>query len=587
MRSWLLFLFVIINALTLRAVELDVRWWPLQIVPKNLVRSPASNLAINMMLQSVAGLAAKAVNEGDVDEMVWVDNRNPDMEDWKARWLAKHPTVIASNTIPSWELVNRFAERGIIKGYILYRLDKSNGAINTYRTGMDCSVNVATSMAGILGGILVDEGLEQEAKAHGLRQLLDARDKTQEWCFRNYRDQFNRKLLCTQDPKKPHVRDLAIAQKAFTVFGPGEPVASAMAWLEPLSPILGWNGGDEFLSTDLSTRFGHIQTATDWCMNLPVLMAGSENWESAKIAAFNPGTIDWEDKRSAVSFVETDGDNVQWFEGNFFRENSSYWNNPQRGRIPFGWSSCFAQLEQLCPPAIDYAVSTATTNDSFIEWGGGYYYPDHFARDRKDRWELLGRQAARTWNLMKKSNTRMIGFNVTKFDSPDALKSYEVFAGQTDALLGILVFQYAPYEAGAGKMFWVKDRNGVEIPVISARYSIWEHANNRVRAGTPAKVARAIRTTVETERNQRPRYDWVICHAWSYFKKAIGDDDQAEELDQATAVAKGGERGYAPVTWCAARLPKSIKVVRPEELIWRIRMQHNEVQTKQVLVTSE
>ncbi len=46
---------------------------------------------------------------------------------------------------------------------------------------------------------------------------------------------------------------------------------------------------------------------------------------------------------------------------------------------------------------------------------------------------------------------------------------------QTDGLLAILVFQYDGYEAGAGKTFWVKDRNGIEVPVISARYSIWNH----------------------------------------------------------------------------------------------------------------
>ncbi|MDB6053941.1 MAG: hypothetical protein JWN25_1464 [Verrucomicrobiales bacterium] len=579
MRCGFRFFFLIIHATVLHAVELDERWWPIQKVPKSLVRTPVSNLSTDMMVQSIAGLAAQAVNDGAGDEMVWVDNGNPDMQDWKVRWLGKHPEVTASNSIPAWELVKRFAERGIIKGYILYRVDNSKGDLNAHRAGMDFSVNVATSMAGILGGILVDEGLEQEAKVHGLRQLMDARDKTQEWCFRNYRDQFNRKLLCTQDPKKPHVRDLAIAQKAFTVFGPGEPVASAMIWLEPLSPILGWNGGDEFLSTDLSSRYGHIQTATDWCMNLPVLMAGSEKWESSKITAFNPASIDWNDKRSAVSFVETDGDNVQWYEGNFFRSDSSYWSNPQRGRIPFGWSSCFAQLEQLYPQAIDYAVSTASTNDSFIEWGGGYYYPDRFARDRKDRWELLGRQAARTWRLMKKSNTRIIGFNVMKFDSPDALKSYEVFAGQTDGLLGILVFQYAPYEAGGGKIFWVKDRGGIEIPVVTARYSIWENSNKRMQAGTPAKVAREIVNTENTVRKEVPHYDWVICHAWSYFKKAAGGDENAENMEQATASANDGMRGYAPVTWCADRLPPSVRVVRPEELLWRIRMRHNADQT--------
>ena len=66
--------------------------------------------------------------------------------------------------------------------------------------------------------------------------------------------------------------------------------------------------------------------------------------------------------------------------------------------------------------------------------------------------------------MMKKNNTRMIGFNFANYDSPDARKAYEVFASQTDGLLAIFVFQYSPYEAGAGETFWVKDRNGIELP---------------------------------------------------------------------------------------------------------------------------
>jgi len=568
-----------------RAQQNEARWWPVQALPAAVVRttnqqSSASRVALEMMVQSVAGLAAKAVNEGRSDEMVWVSNASADSEAWYARLLTTHPSLKQPGAFGPWELVDRYAKRGIIKGYILYRLDKSSGESNAHRSGMDCSVNVATSLAGLLDGIIVDEELEKEAKAHGLKLLLDAREKTQQWCFQTYRDQFNRRMLCTQDPRKPHVRDLAIAQKAFTIFGKDEPTPSAMVWLEPLSPILGWNGGDEFATTDLSTRHGHIQTATDWCMNLPVLMAGTEKLESVKVKIFDPASIDWADDRSAVSFIQTDGDNVQWLQGNFFR-NTDYWASPDRGKIPFGWSCCFAQLAQLCPPAIDHALATRSPNDSFIEWGGGYYYPDHFGSERTNRWELLARQSRRTWALMKKTNTRIIGFNFAQHDSSDARKAYEVIAGQTDGLLGILIFQYYPYEGGAGKIFWIKDRNGIEVPVITARYSTWEHANDRALSGTPAKIAREIREAVgKTPPEELPRHDWVITHAWSYFRKAPGTDENAESLPQANAAAEGGLRGYAPVTWCAERLPANIRVISPEELVWRIRMKHDPAQTK-------
>jgi hypothetical protein len=91
---------------------------------------------------------------------------------------------------------------------------------------------------------------------------------------------------------------------------------------------------------------------------------------------------------------------VQWFEGNFFRGSQSYWNSPGRGKIPFGWSCCFAHLAQLCPEAIEYALVTRSPNDSFIEWGGGYYYPDRFGSKRTNRWELLAEHSRRTWELV-------------------------------------------------------------------------------------------------------------------------------------------------------------------------------------------
>lgn len=540
-----------------------------------------------MLVQSVAGLSAKGVNEGRCDELVWVGiDDNVDIEDWFARMLKRHPELQSRGTFGPWELVDRYAKRGLIKGYILYRPDTSRGETSQHRTGLDCSVNVATSLAGVLDGVIVDEKLEVEARSHGLKLLLDARDKTQAWCFETYKEQFNRKMLCTQDPRKPNVRDFAIAQKAFVAFGYAEPVPTLMKWLEPLSPILGWNGGDEFKTTEMSTVWGHLQSDTDWAMNLPVLMAGTQQGGHSKARTFDPRQIDWKDARSAVSFVSTDGDNVDFFEGDFFRAHFStnYWANPERGEFPFGWSCCFAQLAQLCPEAIDYAVETQSQSDSLLEWGGGYYYPDHFASRRPDRWELLARHAHRTWNLMKQNNTRVIGFNVSKFNSADALKAYGVIARQTDGLLAILVFQYDAYEAGAGERFWVKDAKGIDIPVISARYSIWNGLNDRPRAGTPAKVAREISQTVKNASTaSQPRYDWVMVHAWSWFRHIPGNDENGEDmpsLPREAAAAKGGQSIYGPARWCAERLPANVRSVSPEELIWRIRMKHKPEQTK-------
>lgn len=78
---------------------------------------------------------------------------------------------------------------------------------------------------------------------------------------------------------------------------------------------------------------------------------------------------------------------------------------------------------------------------------------------------------------------------------------------------------------------------------------------------------------------------WTIVHAWSFFKEAPGNDEEAENIPQADAVSNGGVRGVVPVEWCVKRLSPTIHVVTPEELVWRLRMQHNAKQTEQILAT--
>ena len=74
---------LILSPIPFPAAADENRWWPVQAMPKGLVRLqkdlPAPRASCDMMAQSVAGLAAKAVNEGRADEMVWVGTDNIDM----------------------------------------------------------------------------------------------------------------------------------------------------------------------------------------------------------------------------------------------------------------------------------------------------------------------------------------------------------------------------------------------------------------------------------------------------------------------------------------------------------------------------
>src|SRR5690242_5011333 len=87
---------LIFLSILLEAAADENRWWPTQAAPKALVRLqsdqfPEPHAVCEMMAQSVAGLAAKAVNEGRADEMVWVGIDNIDVEDWLARRMKRQP----------------------------------------------------------------------------------------------------------------------------------------------------------------------------------------------------------------------------------------------------------------------------------------------------------------------------------------------------------------------------------------------------------------------------------------------------------------------------------------------------------------
>src|SRR5262245_61053908 len=74
----------------------EPRWVPVQAAPRGLLRtrddpSQPTGPAIEMMFQSVAGLAAKATNEGRADEMVWVATGNGDIERWYAQLVERRP----------------------------------------------------------------------------------------------------------------------------------------------------------------------------------------------------------------------------------------------------------------------------------------------------------------------------------------------------------------------------------------------------------------------------------------------------------------------------------------------------------------
>lgn len=557
------------------------RWFPALPSPRQVLVVPfANDPEEGMVLESLAGLAARRSLQGDGDTLIWEDlSSNAAYARAFAGYREVHNPEVTECGLD--DAVARLRDQGFVQGYILYRYDAGERPLHQLGP-RDESVSVATALAGRLGAITVSERLEGRYQALGFPLLLDARGQDEAGCLAAHDADFSRTVLCLADPKTRNVRSLAIALDAMVVSGVGEAYTRALARCEPDSPVIGWGCGGEDQLTEPSSRAGLFQTATNWCHNLPLLM--SENWQDAGLAeqlgrmraesAALPA-LDSDEGQHVACLTLTDGDNVQWMMGNFVSgsEGRFYYENPRRGEIPFGWGVPGPGLAQLSPRTLAEAMRGRTPNDGLVLYSaGGYFYPDVYGRGRPEEGALrLHARRMREWS--ETLGIRVLAFNFLDWDSDEAREACHVLAEEMPGLLGILAFQYYPYSGGQGAMYWVEGADGDQVPVVSCRLTVWAGAG-RPDDTTPAAVAARLNgQPVLGAEPDADCFSWVLVHAWSYFRPAEpGAPLDAEERD----VPQDGsdplaERGYAPALSLAARLEPEVRLCTPEEFLRRVR----------------
>jgi hypothetical protein len=340
--------------------------------------------------------------------------------------------------------------------------------------------------------------------------------------------------------------------------------------VQPLSPVIGWNKGDEFKHIEPCSRWGLINTVSDFCMNLPLLSIQSNN-VPGKVKTIDPKKIDWEKKGSYHAFVMSDGDNMQWT-SNQFINSPDYWNNPANKQLSMSFTSCVLNLSMGSRDVYERLLQTQPEGVSVIEYGGGYYYPDLFAIARPNQEELVKKYAGMVNANMQATGTKVFAIICKNLASENAKKMYNLFAAEIDDLTGIIAVQYSPYNGGNGKIYWVKNKKGISIPVVTAKYQLWAN-QKRKGSGNPADVARYINTD-----SVNGSLGWTIVHAWSRFEK----NDNGDFTD-IVKTAKKGERGVTPVKWTGDLVTPATSLVSIEELLWRIRMSHDPKETKNLI----
>ena len=597
---------VLAAGLPTRAADADLyRYWPRFPRPNTLILVPfVGDHEEGMVFETAAGLAADALLSGAKDRhgesgvLLYEQLDNSGYVRWgEAMRATVRPREVGP--VDMWTAVRMLRERGLVRGYILYRYDTNDrpwhgaGPINE-------SANVATSLAPLLHGIAVSERLEAKARELGLPCLADVRDRTEAWCLDEHEPEFSRRVVMTADPKSRVARSLAVALHAFVVSQPGPVYEAALARCEPDCPVLGWGCGGEDTQTLPSSEWGLFQTATNWCHNLPAYST-EEIGRTIPAAAVRLPTrcraslrdLRWETNVHYVTFLMSDGDNVQWLMGNFAggSEGRWYYESPARGAVgtarrerdgavergyragalglprprrrggfPCGWTFPYVDLAQLCPYVLADLFRRATPNEDFVLYGGGYYYPDRFGMRRPE--DCLRLHAQRLGQYMALAGLRSLAFNAQDWDSPAAVAAYRTFAAEVPTLDGIFTVQYYPYSAGEGRILWVEGSLPVgapfmapgasgavnraptaspasprgsaygtrcSVPIVSCRLCIWAQTG-RPRDTTPAGVAQWL--------NRLPRggptwsddcFTFVMPHAWSRFRDTHGDPSPTAE----------------------------------------------------------
>ncbi len=283
--------------------------------------------------------------------------KGPGASTWVLEELRQEGTTLREAE-SIWALLEPF--RTQVQGFITCRIQ-------------DASLNAATSLAGLRDAVVADASIREHLQSLGFRELFDARGLDDAATFTRFGSGFTRALAVHQPVNKPlHLRDYAVAHRAFTFFDSSEAQRREIVrQLGPAAHVLGWGASEREFVGDISIG-GGVVIPSDWALNLSAL-------EHLTVAIprrpVPPPAKPLQEGERVVAFVVTDGDNVQWLL-NGFVDSPGFWASPLRGQFAVTWELA-PTLAQLAPRVLARLFRTVTVQDDFIAGpsGVGYYFP--------------------------------------------------------------------------------------------------------------------------------------------------------------------------------------------------------------------
>ena len=508
-------------------------------------------LPYQLLCESVSGLVNGAFQEGRSDVAVWLDV-NSDSYNRARAFLGRE---VGRQT--AFELC--FNEYGPFDGAPVQVKDLFSGGyvLCDVATNPESSV-VASVAAHVYQAVIVDVSLEERFIEAGYTMRYDARRKTTRDAWEEFRDACRNDALILMPVNTAELRNFSICHHLFVLNLCRERdsveggmnsglMDEVLAWLQPDSPVLGWEGGpfgeDEFVGK--ISRYGHLMLAADWSYNHSLTSAGARERQSKSLApVIHPRTIDYHLKKNFISFVLTDGDNYQWVMGDGFEKD--FYALPSRHDVRMSYTLGAQALAELSPDRYSYLVNFCGDDNTLMEtFGGGYFYADTYAQKTKEAQALA--------KFIQ--DVRGRGTNVC-LDAHGWLSQTITSNGEYSVLARTFASRF-PGNTYAN----CTNSQGYDIPVITARYALWKGLPTSVGGGNPKEVSDKMK---EREPSGAASFSLCSVHAWSDF---------------------AGNRSSDAAASCLEQLPDRFQAVSAQELIWRVRMAYRPEQTRKYLST--
>ncbi len=516
---------------------------------------PNRGLQYHLLAQSLAGIVNRAMDKGEIDFGLWLQSRGDSYDAAKANLgteLGKKSAI---------ELATADLKH-LIDGYVLTDVENNPE-----------SDVVAAVASHVYNSIIVDVRDKAVFDAAGLTMKYDARRKTTADAWEEFKNKCSNKALVLMPVQMGELREYAIKNELFLInlnkrYGTDEGgqnielLAKVLAWLEPNSPVLGWEQVSEDKFVDKVSRYAATLLASDWSYNHSLTSAGAVGRQKKMLSKVtNPKKIRYNDKGNYVSFFLSDGDNYQFVMNDLFVDE--YYGQSAGITVKMSYEMCSQALCQLCPDRFEQIYNRQKNNSTFMEcFGGGYFYVDTYSVDRGNRAANLKVLAERTAAHMRQHRLKVLHLMAWDWDSDNAKQAYQAFVDANDQLEGIVTVEYSPYSGGHGGMLWFTNKEGYDIPVVSTKYALWQNYNNAADGtGDPRTVAGYIK---DSDCKSDQSFTAIVVHAWSEFD---------------------GKKSADAAFDCLSNSPSTVKAVDLQELIWRIRMEHRPDQTERFLQT--